>query len=361
MRLALTHGFVEDMVGHRTRAVQEPPGCWNAGEDQSLEGYYSASRALDRAGVYLQVLAPRGWFITGIGGLIPAFVSGGQPIPRLAIGIGGVLLAYQAFKHLAEGLERLLAAAVAWERIQPFWRAASRPEPLGHPQYAARGAANVDPHPERAPEESFYGGPLLDVHKISCFARPLVPSRSCAAWVFGSTRASASSSPAPQAAASPHWEWCSPACAHPTAVSACLRAWTARPWAQSAGANASSSCPNFTKTISSRGPWPSISSWAGVGCRVSVIWTRQRRSAATSASRPSWSACRRGLQQWVGETGWQLSHGERDRVYIARALLQGAELMILDESLAALDPHTLGQVLDRVLRRAPALLLIAHP
>jgi len=30
-----------------------------------------------------------------------------------------------------------------------------------------------------------------------------------------------------------------------------------------------------------------------------------------------------GLLQMVGETGWQLSHGERSRLYIARALLQG--------------------------------------
>ena len=28
-----------------------------------------------------------------------------------------------------------------------------------------------------------------------------------------------------------------------------------------------------------------------------------------------------GLNQMVGETGWQLSHGERSRLYIARALL----------------------------------------
>jgi ATP-binding cassette subfamily B protein len=28
-----------------------------------------------------------------------------------------------------------------------------------------------------------------------------------------------------------------------------------------------------------------------------------------------------GLQQMVGETGWQLSHGERGRLYVARALL----------------------------------------
>ena len=29
-----------------------------------------------------------------------------------------------------------------------------------------------------------------------------------------------------------------------------------------------------------------------------------------------------GLWQIVGETGWQLSHGERSRLYIARALLE---------------------------------------
>jgi ABC-type transport system involved in cytochrome bd biosynthesis fused ATPase/permease subunit len=63
----------------------------------------------------------------------------------------------------------------------------------------------------------------------------------------------------------------------------------------------------------------------------------------------------------VGETGWQLSHGERSRLYIARALLQGANLVILDESFAALDPHTLHQVLGCVLERGPTLLVIAHP
>ena len=46
-----------------------------------------------------------------------------------------------------------------------------------------------------------------------------------------------------------------------------------------------------------------------------------------------------GLQQQVGETGWQLSHGERSRVFLARALLQQADLTILDESFAALDPQ----------------------
>jgi ABC-type transport system involved in cytochrome bd biosynthesis fused ATPase/permease subunit len=68
-----------------------------------------------------------------------------------------------------------------------------------------------------------------------------------------------------------------------------------------------------------------------------------------------------GLMQTVGETGWQLSHGERSRLFLARALLQRAELVVLDESFAALDPATLGKAVECARRRARSLLVIAHP
>ena len=68
-----------------------------------------------------------------------------------------------------------------------------------------------------------------------------------------------------------------------------------------------------------------------------------------------------GLHQIVGETGWQLSHGERSRLFVARALLQDADLLILDESLAALDPEALRTTAQVVLDTAPSVLLIAHP
>jgi ATP-binding cassette subfamily B protein len=67
------------------------------------------------------------------------------------------------------------------------------------------------------------------------------------------------------------------------------------------------------------------------------------------------------LWQLVGDTGWQLSHGERSRLYMARALLQEADLVILDESFAALDPETLQRCLSCVLKRAATVLVIAHP
>ena len=68
-----------------------------------------------------------------------------------------------------------------------------------------------------------------------------------------------------------------------------------------------------------------------------------------------------GLMQMVVETGWQLSQGERSRLFLARALLQNAELVVLDESFAALDPENLRQALECALRRAKTLLVVAHP
>jgi len=68
-----------------------------------------------------------------------------------------------------------------------------------------------------------------------------------------------------------------------------------------------------------------------------------------------------GFQQMVGESGWQLSHGERSRLFIARTLLQDADLIILDESFGALDPENLYRALQCVLNRARTALVIAHP
>lgn len=67
-----------------------------------------------------------------------------------------------------------------------------------------------------------------------------------------------------------------------------------------------------------------------------------------------------GMQQMVGSQGWQLSHGERNRVFVARALLQPAALLILDESLAALDPDSVQAVMACVRRRADTLLVITQ-
>jgi ATP-binding cassette subfamily B protein len=47
-------------------------------------------------------------------------------------------------------------------------------------------------------------------------------------------------------------------------------------------------------------------------------------------------------------------------VFIARSLLQGAKLLVFDESFGALDPESLARAIECVRKRAPTLLVIAH-
>jgi ATP-binding cassette subfamily B protein len=68
-----------------------------------------------------------------------------------------------------------------------------------------------------------------------------------------------------------------------------------------------------------------------------------------------------GMMQAIGETGWRLSHGERSRVFLARALLQKSEFLILDETFGALDPETLRLALQFTLATDRAIAVVAHP
>jgi ABC-type transport system involved in cytochrome bd biosynthesis fused ATPase/permease subunit len=67
-----------------------------------------------------------------------------------------------------------------------------------------------------------------------------------------------------------------------------------------------------------------------------------------------------GIFQMVGETGWQLSHGERNRVFLARTLLQNEGLTILDESFEPLDSENALKASQVVLERVPSVVAITH-
>jgi thiol reductant ABC exporter CydC subunit len=67
-----------------------------------------------------------------------------------------------------------------------------------------------------------------------------------------------------------------------------------------------------------------------------------------------------GLDGWVGEGGERLSAGERARVGLARALLARADVLLLDEPTAHLDPGLTARVLDRLARDRRTVLLVTH-
>ena len=137
MRLEMTHGLVERMVGHRTRLAQQPAAQWHDGEDQELDRYLSLSKEMDRKEAWFVALVPRGWLLVGIAGMGPAFVGGNASATGMAVALGGVLLAFGALQRLTSGLWNLAGATIAWEQVSPLFHAATRPQIAGDPAAAA--------------------------------------------------------------------------------------------------------------------------------------------------------------------------------------------------------------------------------
>src|SRR5690625_5429163 len=69
-----------------------------------------------------------------------------------------------------------------------------------------------------------------------------------------------------------------------------------------------------------------------------------------------------GLKTMVGESGSTLSGGQKQRMSIARALIKDPEVLILDDSLSAVDARTEVTILDNIsrVRRGKTNIITAH-
>jgi len=69
-----------------------------------------------------------------------------------------------------------------------------------------------------------------------------------------------------------------------------------------------------------------------------------------------------GYQTQVGERGVMLSGGQKQRLSIARAILQNAEILILDDALSAVDGQTEHAILQNLSRwrEGKTLIITAH-
>ena len=343
VRLAMTHDLVESMAGHRTRLAQLPADRWHEGEDEALENYLNSSKVMDRSTARLIALVPRGWLVIGLLALLPAFVGGHDSPGGIAIAVGGTLLAYRAWKRLTSGAWQLAGAAVAWQRTSVLFHAAARQELPGslkartdreaplvvdaqdlvfrygdRTEPVLRGASLQMPRGERLVLEGASGGGKSTL--VSLLAGVREPNRGCV-LIDGFDRATLGAAEwRRRLAAAPQFHE-----NHVLAETFAFNLFLGHPAVLT----------------------PDDFEQAQAICEELGLGDLLERMPA-------------GMLQMVGETGWQLSHGERSRLYIARALLQDAGLVVLDESFAALDPENLRRAVQCVIQRSPSLLVIAH-
>jgi ATP-binding cassette subfamily B protein len=350
-RLSMTNDLTERMVGHRTRLAQEARQHWHDDEDEDLERYLERSKTMDGAAALLMALAPRGWLLLGMLGLTGAFVASQGLNITLAISLGGILLAYRAFKRLSLGLISLADAIISWQQVAPLFQAAGRTQLQGSPAIALTPAAPNDDNGNQAVMEAHdlvfryqdRGEPVLK----GC---SLTIRRGDRLLLEGSSGGGKSTLASLLVGLRV-----------PQSGLLLLHGLDRQTLGDEGWRQRVVSAPQFHENHV-------LTETFAFNLLMGRRWPPHEEDMMEASAicrelglEPLLNKMPAGMLQMVGETGWQLSHGERSRVYIARALLQRAEVVIFDESFAALDPENVKLALDCALRRARTLLVVAHP
>lgn len=347
----MTNTLVEQMVGHRTRLAQEDRASWHDAEDHALGHYLFLSVQMDRLGVQLQALIPRGWAVLGLVGLCYVVMVAPQSTVQIAVSLGGMLLALQALTSLVHSVQSLAGATLAWQQVGPLFQAARR----------AWEASCL--HPVILPERSKAaeaGRPVVTARELRFRYHPQGREvlRECNLQIWSGDRvllegpsgggkstlaALLAGLRIPETGILLLWGYDR----HTMGAAAWRHRVVMVP--QFHENHVLSATFAFNLLMGRRWPpRPEDLTEADMVCRELGLGDLLDRM-------PS------GMQQMVGENGWQLSHGECSRLYIARALLQQADMIILDEGFGALDPENLERALRCVRQRAATLLVIAHP
>jgi len=340
----MTNNMIERMVGYRTRIVQEKYQNWHDEEDIELNKYHQLSIKKDNITLIINPVITRGWMLVSI---ICIYLSKPDSIQNMIITLGGIIIAFQGISILVNGIASFVKLLCSWQQFNPLFNSAK--------QYKD----NIPEVP--AKNELIYdkSKPMLDIKDISYqyVKKSNFKLKVSSLEIFKGDRILLEG----------------PSGGGKSTLSSILSGIRKidkgmiflngqdqkligyLKWRRNIVLS-----PQFHENFVFTGSF-------AFNLLMGRTWPPDKKDMKDTTDicyklglNKLLEKMPEGFEQMIGESGWQLSHGEQSRLFIARALLQNPQLLIFDESFMPLDSDSFEKSLDCVLENDAAIIIVAH-
>lgn len=339
--LDLTALHTEEMIGHRTRKAFVGRARWHTQEEQRLAEYERACSATDRAELGAGAV-PRLWAVAGVSVILISLFGHGTATLNSLVMLGFVIVAFGVLQNVSTGIMNLLRALVSWNYLDDLQQEnGPAVTPRMHP---AAGVAHDSRLIVEGLEYAYPGSARQVVRDLNLRIQP-----SAKVLLTGSSGSGKSTLGALLSGR------LQPLCGTILSQGMDRHVVGPRGWLK------------HVCCVPQSGRNHVLTDTFAFNLLLGRAWppTRDDLEEARAVAElvglgPLIEKMPAGMMQMVGEGGWRLSLGERARLFLARGILQGARVLVVDELLAALDPASSLSVLKAVEQLPSQLILIEH-
>jgi len=340
----MTNNMIERMVGYRTRIVQEKYQNWHDEEDIELNKYHQLSIKKDNITLIINPIITRGWMLVSI---ICIYLCKPDSIQNMIITLGGIIIAFQGISILVNGIASFVKLLCSWQQFKHLLNSAK--------QYKD----NIPEIPAKSELIYDKSKPMLDIKDISYqyVKKSNFKLKVSSLEIFKGDRILLEG----------------PSGGGKSTLSSILSGIRKidqgmiflngqdqkligyLKWRRNIVLS-----PQFHENFVFTGSF-------AFNLLMGRTWPPDKKDMKETTDicyklglNELLEKMPEGFEQMIGESGWQLSHGEQSRLFIARALLQNPQLLIFDESFMPLDSDSFEKSLDCVLESDAAIIIVAH-